>query len=155
MAAFLLLLIASVAATAADDCSTWYETTKHGSAYRNVKDFGAKGWLPQTRQRCFAEPALALLGDGVTDDTAAFQAALTQGRTPTFTLKVTMFESNRYHVCNRVLRVFQLSSAQVLSLLLTRSMTPLISLPRRPSWSMSLLAPTSSRISLNCTSTLI
>ena len=51
----------------ADNCTTWYEATQHGPGFRNVKTYGAKG-------------------DGVTDDSAAIIAALTQGRTPKFSI---------------------------------------------------------------------
>jgi hypothetical protein len=40
---------------------SWYETTRHGWAFRNVRDFGARG-------------------DGLADDTAAIQAALDHRR---------------------------------------------------------------------------
>ena len=45
----------------ADPCATWYDATNHGSAFRNVKHFGAAG-------------------DGKTDDTAAIRAAITHGQ---------------------------------------------------------------------------
>ena len=49
----------SIASTAADGlaCSWWYDTTAHGSAFRNVTSFGA-------------------IGDGVHDSTRAIQAAI-------------------------------------------------------------------------------
>lgn len=60
----LLSLVAALAT--AQDCTTWYETTKHGPGFRNVSEYGATG-------------------NGVTDDTAAILQALTAGRSPAFT----------------------------------------------------------------------
>ena len=56
----LLALLASPLASGSD-CTTWYETTQHGPGFRNVSAYGATG-------------------NGVTDDTAAILAALTQGQ---------------------------------------------------------------------------
>ena len=52
-----LAFAAPASAAASSGCSWWYETTAHGSAFRNVRDFGA-------------------LGNGLHDDTAAIQAAI-------------------------------------------------------------------------------
>jgi len=65
------------------DCSTWYESTAHGPAFRNVRDWGATG-------------------DGVTDDTAAIYGALTEGRTSNFSTKfpaVVYLPPGTYAVC--------------------------------------------------------
>jgi ABC-type amino acid transport substrate-binding protein len=67
MARVLLVVFSSLIALAlADDCTTWYETTQHGPGFRNVSTYGATG-------------------NGVTDDTNAIIAALTNGRSPAFT----------------------------------------------------------------------
>jgi hypothetical protein len=53
LAASLLIVFPSALA---DPCTYWYETTVHGTSFRNVHDFGA-------------------IGDGIHDDTSAIQAA--------------------------------------------------------------------------------
>lgn len=65
LASALWLLAAAAAAidaAALDDCAYWYDSTAHGPAFRNVRDYGARG-------------------DGVHDDTAAIQAALNANQT--------------------------------------------------------------------------
>ena len=64
MPCLLLALFASLSFSAAgsSSCAWWYETTTHGSAFRNARDFGA-------------------LGDGSTDDTAALLRALNENQT--------------------------------------------------------------------------
>lgn len=64
MPCLLLALFASLSFSAAGSpsCAWWYETTTHGSAFRNARDFGA-------------------LGDGSTDDTAALLRALNENQT--------------------------------------------------------------------------
>eukprot|EP01052_Picozoa_sp_SAG31_P031766 SAG31_NODE_3405_length_4311_cov_2.512821_1_plen_194_part_00 len=70
-------------------CSTWYDMTAHGSSYRSVKDFGAKG-------------------DGETDDTSAIQRAISfnvgsvQQKMPS----VVYFPSGRYLVSDTLVMYY-------------------------------------------------
>lgn len=53
----LLVAILAAKASAHNNCAWWFEDTRHGFSYRNVTAFGA-------------------IGDGVADDTHAFQLAI-------------------------------------------------------------------------------
>eukprot|EP00040_Diaphanoeca_grandis_P014876 m.75570 g.75570 ORF g.75570 m.75570 type:complete len:696 (+) comp24802_c0_seq1:124-2211(+) len=72
-----------------DGCDTWYDRTKHGSGFRSVKDFGAKG-------------------DGVTDDTQAIQAAIDHQRGSVNQKKgaVVYFPSGTYTVSDTLVIYF-------------------------------------------------
>lgn len=82
-----IVLGLAAALVAAQDCTTWYESAKHGPGFRNVQAYGAKG-------------------DGVTDDTAAIVSALTQGRVPSpYSVKdatVVYFPPGNYVISGRL-----------------------------------------------------
>jgi glucan 1,3-beta-glucosidase len=83
---YLIIYIVCLLSTVAVACSHaehaspyWYETIKHGTGFRSVKDYGAKG-------------------DGTTDDTAAINKAITDSRTGTSSQIVVYFPQGTYLV---------------------------------------------------------
>ncbi len=106
-------------------CAYWMENIRHqgvaafngNSSYvvfRNVKDYGAKGRTPKLISITYVAKAINL-GDGVTDDTAAIQAAIADGGrygpvsgiTATNTPAVVYFPHGTYLITTSIIDYYQ------------------------------------------------
>ena len=101
-----------------DACTTWYDTTTHGSAFRSVKEFGAKG-------------------DGKTDDTRAIQAAVDhdRGNVEAKRPAVVYFPPGRYVVSDTIVAWFYthlVGSFKCNSTLVLKEKSPGYAVPRSP-----------------------